>query len=143
MEASNRGAYDAGGDSIGLNILLPQEQTLNDYTTDNFQFSHFFGRKVAMTLDASAYVYMPGGFGTFDELFEILALEQTGKIPKAPIILVGSHFWNEVDHLIKKLLLNEFHTINEDDYSLYKIMDDHDEIVAYINAYERKLNHKQ
>ncbi|MDB5161529.1 MAG: family Rossman fold protein [Candidatus Saccharibacteria bacterium] len=143
MEASNRGAYDAGGDSIGLNILLPHEQSLNEYTTDNFQFSHFFGRKVAMTLDASAYIYMPGGFGTFDELFEILALEQTEKIPKAPIILVGSHFWNDVDVLIKKLLLKEFHTINEDDYSLYKIMDDHDEIVAYIDAYERKLNHKE
>lgn len=143
MEAANRGAYDAGGDSIGLNILLPFEQTLNDYTTASFQFEHFFGRKVAMTLDASAYIFCPGGFGTFDELFEILALEQTHKIPKAPIILMGSEFWNEVDALIKALLLKKYETINQDDHALYTITDDLDEMVKIIDAYERKQNQKQ
>lgn len=143
MEASNRGAYDAGGDSIGLNILLPHEQTLNEYTTENFEFQHFFGRKVAMTLDASAYLFFPGGFGTFDELFEVLALEQTKKIPKAPIILVGSAYWKQVDALIKKLLLEQYQTISEEDYELYQIIDDHDEIVKVIDAYERKLNKKK
>jgi uncharacterized protein (TIGR00730 family) len=137
MEASNKGAYDIGGASIGLNILLPTEQTLNAYTTDNYQFEHFFGRKVAMTLDASAYIYMPGGFGTFDELFEILALEQTGKIPRAPIILVGSEFWNEVDQLIRSLLLDKYHMISNEDHELYRIIDDYDEIVRHINSYER------
>lgn len=143
MEASNRGAYDAGGVSIGLNILLPHEQSLNDYTTDNFQFKHFFGRKVAMTLDASAYVYLPGGFGTFDELFEILALEQTHKIPRAPIILVGSDFWEPFDQLITSVLRDRFQTISEEDHKLYEILDDHDEIVKRISAYEKKLNKRK
>ncbi|OYX38288.1 Rossman fold protein, TIGR00730 family, partial [Candidatus Saccharibacteria bacterium 32-50-10] len=105
MEAANRGAYDVGGASIGLNIKLPFEQTLNEYTTENFEFAHFFGRKVSMTLDASAFVFFPGGFGTFDELFEILALTQTHKIPRVPIVLVGSDFWNGMDDFIKRVVL--------------------------------------
>ena len=140
MEASNRGAYDAGGDSIGLNILLPHEQSLNNYTTANFQFQHFFGRKVAMTLDASAFIFFAGGFGTFDELFEILALEETYKIPRAPIILVGSDFWDPIDTLIRTHLLERFGTINDDDHKLYRVMDDHDDIIRIINRYEREQN---
>lgn len=143
MAASNRGAYEAGGASIGLNILLPREQTLNEYTTENFEFKHFFSRKVAMTLDASAYLFFPGGFGTFDELFEMLALEQTQKIPPAPIILVGSEYWKPVDRLIKDLLLKEYKTISPEDYELYQILDDHDAIVDVIDAYEKKLNKKK
>lgn len=141
MEAANHGAYDTGGDSIGLNILLPHEQALNSYTTANFQFQHFFGRKVAMTLDSSAYVFFAGGFGTFDELFEILALEETSKIARAPIILVGSDFWAPVDELIRTHLLERFGTINSDDQRLYRVMDDHDDIVRLINEYERR-SHK-
>jgi uncharacterized protein (TIGR00730 family) len=140
MEASNRGAYDAGGQSIGLNILLPHEQALNEYTTENFQFQHFFGRKVAMTLDASAFVFFAGGFGTLDELFEILALEETFKIPRAPIILVGSDFWNPIDKVIQAVLLEKFGTISTEDHQLYKIIDDHDEILKTIRSYERKLS---
>ena len=140
MEAANKGAYDAGGDSIGLNILLPHEQSLNNYTTANFQFQHFFGRKVAMTLDASGYLYFPGGFGTLDELFEIVVLQQTNKIPKAPIILVGSDFWGPFDTVIKSIMLEKFETINNDDLGLYEILDDHDEILKRIKAYERRLN---
>jgi uncharacterized protein (TIGR00730 family) len=139
MEAANRGAYDAGGASIGLNILLPHEQSLNEYTTENFQFEHFFGRKVAMTLDASAYVFFPGGFGTFDELFEILALEQTHKIPRAPIILVGSAFWKPVDKLIQKLLEDTYRTIEDEDRALYEIVDDHAEVLKKINHYEATI----
>jgi len=140
MEAANKGAYDAGGDSIGLNILLPHEQSLNNYTTANFQFQHFFGRKVAMTLDASGYLYFPGGFGTLDELFEIVVLQQTNKIPRAPIILVGSDFWGPFDTVIKSIMLEKFETINNDDLGLYEILDDHDEILKRIKAYERRLN---
>jgi len=140
MEASNRGAFDAGGDSIGLNIKLPHEQALNGFTTDNYEFNHFFGRKVSMTLDASAFVYFPGGFGTFDELFEILALQQTKKISRAPIILVGSDFWNPLDHVIKTVLRDQYHTINEDEGELYEILDNYDEIIERINAHERKVN---
>ena len=140
MAAANKGAYDVGGVSIGLNILLPHEQTLNTFTTENFQFQHFFGRKVAMTLDASAYIYMAGGYGTFDELFEVLALEETYKIPRAPVILVGSDFWKPVDALIKSLMLHKFSTISEEDQDLYIILDDPDEIIKHIDKYERKLN---
>jgi uncharacterized protein (TIGR00730 family) len=138
MEAANRGAYEAGGDSIGLNILLPHEQSLNEYTTQSFQFNHFFGRKVAMTLDASAYIYYPGGFGTFDELFEILALVQTGKIPERPIILVGSDFWRPFDTAIREVMLDRYQTINDDDLNLYHIYDNYDDIVEYIKKSETK-----
>ena len=140
MEAANRGAYDAGGDSIGLNILLPNEQALNNYTTASFQFQHFFGRKVAMTLDASAYVYFAGGFGTLDELFEVLALEETNKISRAPVILVGSDFWGPIDEVIRQVLLERFGTITQDDHDIYTIIDNHDDIIHLINKYERKLH---
>jgi uncharacterized protein (TIGR00730 family) len=140
MAAANKGAYDAGNASIGFNILLPHEQALNDYTTESFQFQHFFGRKVAMTLDASAYLFFAGGFGTLDELFEILALEETYKIPRAPIILVGSDFWNPLNDVIRSLLLERFGTISQEDTDLYSIIDDHDEIIRRVNEYERKLN---
>jgi len=138
MEASNRGAYDAGGDSVGLNILLPHEQSLNNYTTASFQFEHFFGRKVAMTLDSSAYIFFAGGFGTLDELFEILALEETNKIPRAPIILVGSDFWGPIDEVIRTTLLERFGTISADDHSLYSVIDNHDEILHKISEYKHK-----
>ena len=133
MEAANRGAYDIGGDSIGFNILLPNEQKLNDYTTESFQFEHFFGRKVAMTLDASGYIFFAGGYGTLDELFEILALQQTMKIPRAPIVLFGSAFWKDIDSVMKKVLRDEFHTIADEDIDLYTITDDYDEALGIIN----------
>ncbi|MFZ1301963.1 MAG: TIGR00730 family Rossman fold protein [Candidatus Microsaccharimonas sp.] len=138
MEAANRGAYETGGQSIGLNILLPTEQTPNEYTTQSFQFNHFFGRKVAMTLDASAYIYYPGGFGTFDELFEILALIQTGKIHEKPVILVGSDFWRPFDATIREVMLDRYQTINNDDIDLYQIFDNYDEIVEFIQKSETK-----
>jgi hypothetical protein len=138
MEAANRGAYETGGESIGLNIMLPNEQTPNEYTTQSFQFNHFFGRKVAMTLDASAFIYYPGGFGTFDELFEILALIQTGKIHQKPVILVGSDFWRPLDAVIREVLLDKYQTVNNDDIDLYKIFDNYDNIVDYIKDSENK-----
>lgn len=138
MEAANRGAYEAGGDSLGFNITLPFEQKLNNYTTDNYQFLHFFGRKVAMTLDASAYIYFPGGFGTLDELFEILALQQTNKIDRMPIVLVGSDFWRPFDAVIREVLLDRYQAISFEDTELYRIYDNYDEIVEYINESHQK-----
>ncbi len=140
MGAANRGAYEAGGESIGLNIMLPHEQSINPYVTASFEFEHFFGRKVAMTLDASAYIYFPGGFGTLDELFEIVVLEQTGKIPKAPIILVGSDFWRPLDTVMRQVLLDKYKTVSHNDMDLFRIYDNHDEIIAYIDAYEKRIN---
>lgn len=138
MEAANRGAYEAGGESIGLNIQLPFEQTLNDYTTANFEFKHFFGRKVSMTLDASAFIYFPGGFGTLDELFEIFALQQTHKIDKVPVILVGSDFWRPFDAIIREVLLDKYKVISYEDTDLYRIYDDYDDIIDYINSEYKK-----
>ena len=133
MEAANRGAYDAGGDSLGFNILLPHEQRLNDYTTASFQFRHFFGRKVSMTLDASGYIFFPGGFGTLDELYEILALEQTMKIPHIPIVLFNSAFWTPIhEHVHTKMFKDQYRTISDEDTDLYIITDDYDEAIRHI-----------
>lgn len=142
MEAANRGAYEAGGDSIGLNILLPMEQTLNEYTTENFQFNHFFGRKVAMTLESTAFIYYPGGFGTFDELFEILALMQTKKIEHAPVILIGSDFWRPFDAAIREVMLDKYHTITYEETELYRIYDNYDDAISYINEAYKKDQRK-
>lgn len=89
MEASNRGAFDEQDVSVGFNIRLPHEQHLNPYTTDHLTFNFFFTRKVMMTFYAHGFVCFPGGFGTLDEMFEIITLIQTGKMPKVPVILVG------------------------------------------------------
>jgi uncharacterized protein (TIGR00730 family) len=124
MEAANRGAKEAGGASIGFNIHLPMEQKLNEYTTENLRFEHFFGRKVAMTLDASGYVYCGGGFGTFDELFEIITLMQTGIIPRVPVILMGVDFWTPLDAFIKTTLIEKYQTVDPIDTELYTITDD-------------------
>jgi len=131
MGAANQGAQEAGGDSIGFNIALPHEQTLNPYTTESYAFSHFAPRKIAMTLYADAYIYFPGGFGTLDELTEILTLIQTGKTNKAPVILFGSHFWNAFDQLARNALLTH-RSINEDDLNLYTITDSVDEVVRIV-----------
>lgn len=135
MQAANHGAMKAGGASIGFNIHLPQEQSLNQYTTESYRFEHFFARKVAMTLDASGYVFCGGGFGTFDELFEIVTLIQTGKIPNVPVILVGEKFWRPLDDVIKKVLVQEFETIDPIDRELYLITDDMERVVDKITTH--------
>jgi len=133
MEAANRGALQAGGASIGFNIHLPMEQSLNQYTNESYRFEHFFGRKVAMTLDASAYIFAGGGFGTFDELFEVLTLVQTGIIPQVPIILLGKEFWTPMDEMIRDTMADEFGTIDPIDRSLYLITDDIQQIIDRID----------
>ncbi len=143
MEAANHGAFDAGGASIGLNIMLPHEQALNQYTTDNFQFQHFFGRRVAMTLDASGYVYMPGGYGTFDELFENLVLIQTKKIPAAPVFLYRSDFWKPFDDVIRTVMYERYHLIDEKDLDIYTIVDDPTDIIKGVEEYHRTHDHHE
>ena len=133
MEAANKGAFDTGGDSIGFNINLPMEQKLNDYTTENLEFEHFFGRKVSMTLGMSAYVYLPGGFGTIDELSEILTLQQTGKIPRVPIILFDSGFWQPLMKYFEDIFLKKYGTIKADDMKLLTVCDDVEELVKIVN----------
>lgn len=132
MEAANRGANETCGYSIGFNIVLPSEQTINKYVTHGVNFQFFSARKMALYYSAEAYLYYPGGYGTLDELFQLLTLIQTEKAPKTPIILVGSAYWNHVDSMIKETLLNEFKTISPEDPSLYSITDDIDEIMGVI-----------
>ncbi|HRQ86946.1 MAG TPA: LOG family protein, partial [Candidatus Saccharibacteria bacterium] len=135
--------YEVGGDSIGLNILLPKEQTLNSYTTENYEFNHFFGRKVSLTLMASAYIYAPGGFGTLDELFEIITLKQTHRIPPIPVILLGSKFWNKLDDFIKETLRDEYKTIEAADRKTYEILDNHKTILKRIDDYTNEQLNKR
>lgn len=130
MEAGNRGAFDAKGDSLGLQIVLPMEQKTNVFITESVNFHYFFSRKVCLSFSAEAYVFFPGGFGTFDELFEILTLVQTEKINKVPVILIGKSFWKHFDKLAKRLLNKQL--ISPEDIDLYTITNDLDEAVRII-----------
>lgn len=132
MEAANRGAYDAGGRSIGMTIHLPHEQFTNPYVKDELQFYFFFTRKVSMTYSAEAYIYFPGGFGTMDELFEILTLIQTNKIGKVPVILVGEDYWRPLENFIKETLRDNEETISPEDMDLFTITDDEDKILEIV-----------
>lgn len=135
MEAGNRGAFEQGAETLGFNIKLPHEQVLNEYTTDAMPFRYFFTRKVILAYGAMGYVYFPGGFGTLDELFEIITLIQTHKIPKVPVILVGQAFWAGLDDFIRQHMLAGEQTISEGDEHLYTITEDIDEAVRLINRY--------
>lgn len=133
MEAANRGAFEVGGRSIGMNIKLPNEQAPNVYTTDSLTFNYFFARKVMLTFSAEAYVYFPGGFGTLDELSEILTLIQTKKIPQAPIALFGKKFWEPLDEYFRVQMEEVEKTISVGDRDLYMITDSIEEIVKMAN----------
>jgi uncharacterized protein (TIGR00730 family) len=133
MEAANRGAFEAGGNSLGLTIDLPNEQMDNKYLTDKEDFHYFFSRKVCLSFSAEAYIFFPGGFGTLDEFLEILTLVQTGKIPKAPIILVGESHWRPLEQFFKETLLQN-KMIEEKDIHLYTITDNEDEILKIIKS---------
>ena len=131
MEGANRGAFEANGRSIGLNIKLPHEQSVNPYVKSSIEFYYFFVRKVMLSFSAEAYLFFPGGFGTFDELFEILTLVQTNRIEKTPIFLVGNEYWNSVKDLLIKVMLGN-KTIEEKDLSLFTITEDEDLIVETV-----------
>ena len=125
---------------MGLNIQLPHEQHANPYTTDAMSFRYFFTRKVILAFGADAYIYFPGGYGTLDELFEIITLMQTKKMPLAPIILVGNEFWTALDMFIKTYLLEGMHTISPGDEDLYSITEDIHVIKAIINQHRDSVN---
>ena len=136
MEAGNKGAHLAGGTSVGLNIELPFEQNDNPYIDDDksLDFDYFFVRKVMFVKYSQAFVVLPGGFGTLDELFEALTLIQTNKIGKFPIILVGISFWKGLINWIKDTML-EAGNISETDLDLLRIVDTEDEVVEIIDAF--------
>jgi len=131
MEAANKGAYYGKSPSVGLNIQLPHEQHNNSYQNISQTFQHFFARKVMFVKFASAYVVMPGGFGTLDELMEALTLVQTGKTRRMPIILVGSKFWGGMVEWFKAALLEE-EVISPDDMDLIQVIDDPEQVVGAI-----------
>ncbi len=138
MEAANKGAYAGKSPSIGLNIQLPHEQTGNPYQDISLTFRHFFSRKVMFVKYAAAYVVMPGGFGTLDELAEILTLVQTGKTRKIPIILVHEPFWRGLIDWIKTTMVDE-QLISADDLDLIQILDKPQDILdAIFKHYEHR-----
>ncbi len=132
MEAANKGAHDAGGSSVGLNIRLASNQASNAYLTDQMMFDHFFVRKTMLSFSSEVYIFFPGGFGTFDELFELLTLIQTKKIRKIPIVLYGKAYWDSVQGFIQKIFVEDFKTIDEIDMNLYVIVDTVEEAGDYI-----------
>jgi uncharacterized protein (TIGR00730 family) len=133
MEAANSGAKEAGVRSIGLNIELPFEQATNRFVDLHLVFDHFFARKVMFVRYASAFVVFPGGFGTFDELFESLTLIQTEKVRQFPVVLVDSDYWQGLLDWMRERVLGEG-KISDDDLGLLRVTDDPDEVVAIVRA---------
>lgn len=128
MEAANRGAYEYGGRSIGLNIKLDHEQFPNPYLTDTMEFRYFFARKVMLSMSGKVYVFFPGGFGTLDELSEIVILMQENKMPKMPVFFFGKSFWKPLEKFYRsKMLANKL--VSAKDLHLFKLTDDVNEIV--------------
>lgn len=131
MEAASHGAYEIGGRTIGLNITLAHEQFPNPYLTDCLTFEYFFARKVSLAMAAKVFVFFPGGFGTMDELAEILCLMQESKMPKMPVFLVGSSYWKGFDKIIGKMLLLKMVSVK--DTGIFKITDDVSDVVKAAN----------
>ncbi len=137
MQAGNQGAREGGGDSVGLNISLPFEQHHNPFIDHDKSLDHryFFVRKVMFVKYAQGFVIMPGGFGTMDEMFEVLTLIQTRKITRVPIVLVGVKYWQGLVDWVRSSMLEMEHNINAEDLSLLPLMDDADDVVRYITEF--------
>lgn len=131
MEAASHGAYEIGGRTIGLNITLQHEQFPNPYLTDCLTFEYFFARKVSLAMAAKVFVFFPGGFGTMDELSEILCLMQEKKMPKMPVFLIGKAYWRNFDKVFNKML--ELDLIAKNDAGIFKITDDITDVVKAAN----------
>jgi len=140
MEAGNKGAQEHNGTSVGLNIDLPFEQGHNDFIDPDhiFNFNYFFVRKVMFVKYAQGFVVLPGGFGTLDELFEVLTLVQTNKIDPIPIVLVGTKYWTGLKEWIKETMLEDFETISPEDIDLMPVVDTPEEVIQIINEFYSK-----
>lgn len=131
MEAASHGAYEIGGRTIGLNITLKHEQFPNPYLTDCLTFEYFFARKVSLAMAAKVFVFFPGGFGTMDELSEILCLMQESKMPKMPVFLIGKDFWKNFNKAITKM--EGLELINKEDTKIFRTTDDLNAVVRAAN----------
>jgi len=134
MEAANKGAAEGGGKSVGMNIRLPFEQTPNAYANVRIDYKYFFIRKVMFVKYAMAYIILPGGFGTLDELFEALTLIQTKRIKSFPVILMGSEYWKGLIDWMKKTMMREL-MIEKDDLNYFQVIDDPEEVVRHIRKF--------
>jgi len=132
MEAANKGAIEAGGRSIGLNISLPHEQDANPFQSVAMEFHYFFCRKVMFLRYSLGAAFLPGGFGTLDEYFEILTLIQTGKAPPMPVVMIGSAYWNPLRDWMQQTLLGRYRAISGVDLELFRITDDVEEAADYL-----------
>ncbi len=133
MEAANKGCFEAGGRSVGLNMKLPDEQLLNKYTTDSLEFKYFFVRKMMLSFISNHYVFAPGGFGTFDELFEMLTLIQTKKMGReVNLILIDKDFWQPFLNQIKDTMIKKYKTILEKDLDIIQLVDTPEEAMEII-----------
>jgi uncharacterized protein (TIGR00730 family) len=142
MEAANRGCREGGGLSVGCNIELPHEQALNPYVDLGIEFRYFFARKTMFVKYADAFVIMPGGFGTLDELFEALTLIQTGKVRDFPVVLVGSGYWHGMLDWMRAVQLPAG-AVTEADLALLRLTDDPDEVVSIVREYASRAHERR
>ena len=144
MEAANKGAYEAEGVSVGLNIELPFEQEGNAYISEGklIEFDYFFIRKVMFMKYSQGFVVMPGGMGTLDETFEAITLIQTRKIAKFPIVMVGRDYWEGLVDWIKKTMLAQEHNIDKEDLEIFRVVDTVEEAVKHIDDFYQRYNLK-
>lgn len=134
MEAANKGAAEGGGKSVGMNIRLPFEQKPNPYANVHIDYKYFFIRKVMFVKYAMAYIILPGGFGTLDELFEALTLIQTKRIKSFPVILMGSEYWKGLIDWMKETMMRDL-MIEKDDLDYFQVIDDPEEVVRHIKKF--------
>ncbi len=144
MQAANQGAYEADGNSVGLNIELPHEQRTNPFVKQSESFHYFFSRKVMLDFSAQAYIFFPGGYGTLDEFFELVTLVQTGKVDRGvPVIMIGREFWQPLTDWMRSTMLDELHTINPSDLEIWTLTDDIDEAVRIVEASVRRQDEER
>ena len=134
MEAAAKGAVEAGGKALGLTIQLPRGQITNKYVTEACDFRYFFIRKAMLTFSARAFIFLPGGYGTLDELANSLNLVQGEKIPRVPIILYGTDYWTKFSDFLREAMIKSHHTIEEREMEIFTITDDSAKVVEMVKS---------